>query len=110
VAVDIGTQTCYRRGMSTSHPRKEQTMTPEQFTRELRNLEGMFYRLDKGLLTGRNSASSSDTMDYKYRRLRDAVAADARTEDAPLCSFLDDNPKVAARWDRMERRSVGLPV
>jgi len=96
--------------METTTTTERTTMTPEQFTRELRNLEGMFYRLDKGLLTGRNSASSTDTMDYKYRRLRDAVAADARTDDAPLCAFLDANPRVAARWDRMERRSVGLPV
>ena len=85
-------------------------MTSEDFTRKLKNLEGMYYRLDKGLLTGRNSDSTTATMDFRYRELRDAITADANTDDAPLCSYLDGNPKVAARWDRIERRSVGLPV
>jgi hypothetical protein len=83
-------------------------MTPETFTRKLRNLEGMWYRLDKGLLTGRNSASSDADRPAKYRELRDAITADAKTDDAPLCAFLDANPKIAARWNKIERRTVGL--
>jgi hypothetical protein len=83
-------------------------MTPEAFARELRNLESMYRRLDRGELTGRNSTSSDDTRRAKYERLRDAVAADALTEDAPLCAYLDGNEKLATRWSLMERRSVGL--
>jgi hypothetical protein len=87
-----------------------ETPTVKRFKRELRNLEGMFSRLDSGVLTGRNATSSDDTRRYKYELLRDLVAADAKTDDAPLCTYLDEHPGLAARWDRVERRSVGLPV
>lgn len=82
-------------------------MTPEMFERKLRNLEGMYHRLDAGLLTGRNSASSDQTREMAYRTLADAVAADARTDDAPLCAYLDAKPRTAERWNRIERRAVG---
>lgn len=85
-------------------------MTAEQFNRRLRNLEAMWRRLDSGQLTGRNSTSSDLTREMVYRELRDAVAADARTDDAPLCSYLDANPRVADRFARVERRTVGLPA
>jgi hypothetical protein len=83
-------------------------MTPEQFVRQLNNLEGMFRRLDSGELTGRNSQSSDDGRRRSYERLRDAVRADAQTDDAPICTMLDARPKLAAKWTRLERRSVGL--
>lgn len=84
-------------------------MTPAEFERRLRNLESAWRRLDRGELTGRNAAASDATRAWRYRELRDAVAADARTDQAPLCAFLDNHPTVAGRWDRIERRSVGLP-
>jgi hypothetical protein len=84
--------------------------TPENFTRRLRNLEAMWRRLDRGELTGRNCESSDRTRENTYRALRDAIRADANTDAAPLCAWLDANPKIAARWDRIERRTVGLPV
>lgn len=85
-------------------------MTTETFTRKLKNLEGMWYRLDKGLSGGRNSASTEATMKLRYRELDDAIRADAQTEDAPLCTFLDNNPKLSERWNRLERREFGLPL
>lgn len=83
--------------------------TVDAFTRRLANLESAYRRLDSGQLTGRNSSSSDETRELHYRALRDMIAADAHTDDAPLCTYLDEHPKLAARWDRLERRSVGLP-
>lgn len=81
-------------------------MTPETFQRKLRNLESAWRRQDNGELTGRNRSP----IPAATRELDAAITADAHTDDAPLCTFLDNNPKVAARWSRCERRNVGLPV
>jgi hypothetical protein len=83
-------------------------MTTETFTRKLRNVEGIYYRQDKGYLTGRNATSTDAAIAGYVKTLREAIAQDAQTDAAPLCSFLDDNPKIAARWDKIERRWYGL--
>lgn len=80
-------------------------MTAAEFTRRLRNLEGMQRR--EAALT-RNFEASARTMRMRCAQLRDALAVDARTDDAPLCAFLDAHPGIAARWSRAERRSAGL--
>lgn len=82
-------------------------MSADKFTRYLKSLEGMYYRLDKGISGGRNSASTDATMEARVREMQAAISADAHTDDTPLCSFLDDNPKVAARWNKVERRFFG---
>lgn len=82
-------------------------MTPEQFKREVRNLEAMYRRLDSGALTGRNSTSSDASREAKYRRLRDALLAELWDEASPLFAMLDADEKLAERWNRLERRSVG---
>jgi hypothetical protein len=72
------------------------------FTRELRNTESQYRRMDSGTLTGRNADASADSLSWKLRRLRDLARTDA------VCDALDANPKLAARWNRIERRAAGL--
>jgi len=71
-------------------------------------LAGIYYRQDKGLLTGRNGESTAAAIRSHYAVARDMIAADARTDDAPLCEYLDNHPRLAAKWDALERRVVGL--
>lgn len=74
----------------------------ETFKRRLRNLESSYQRLDSGKLTGRNAAGSDGTRALNYRLLSEL----ARTDE--VCDALDADPKLAARWNRMERRQAGL--
>lgn len=78
------------------------TTALDTFTRTLRNLEGMQRRAST--LT-RNHASSEKTRDMNLRRLRDMVA----TSDE-VCDALDNDPRLAARYNRAERKELGLPV
>lgn len=76
-------------------------------TRLVDALAGCYYRLDKGVSGGRNSESTERTMRWHYTEARDTLAADARTDDAPLCTYLDNNQRLAEKWNRLERRWVG---
>lgn len=72
------------------------------FKRKLRNLESAFRRLDRGELTGRNADASDRTRWMQYEHLRTLAGSDA------VADALDADSNLAARWSRMERRSVGL--
>lgn len=80
------------------------TVQQSTFTRKLRNLESAYRRLDGGQLTGRNSDSSDRTRAMQHADL----AQLARTDS--VCELLDADEKLAARWNRLERRGAGLPV
>lgn len=90
----------------TSNPSHE----VDSFLRKLRNLESMYRRLDSGELTGRNSDASDAGREHAYCDLANLYDEACADDDNPLPEYLDDNPSVAARWHRMERRCVGLPV
>ena len=87
---------------TTTNPEAKMTSTTEQFTRKLRNLEGMYHRMSN--LTGRNSESSDRTREMRFQEL----AAMARTDE--MCDALDSDDRLARRWNRMERRHAGLPA
>ena len=72
------------------------------FARKLRNLEGMYRRLDSGELTGRNSSSSDGTRDMRYAELETLAGL------AVVAAMLDADDRLAARWNRLERRHAGL--
>lgn len=78
--------------------------TTETFKRQLRNLESAYRRFDSGELTGRNCTSSDRYRDAAYRRLADLARTDG------VCDALDADSRLAARWNRLERRQVGLPA
>ena len=75
--------------------------------RLLRNVESMLYRRSTpGLLDGRNSAASDEHLDFSLHRVNDE-----------LCLLEDEfgvgHPAVEAlsrRYNKAERRYVGLPV
>lgn len=77
------------------------TDTTELFKRRLTNLEAAWRNRSNW---SRNAAGSQAGAEYRYRLLREMARTDA------VCDLLDNNPKLAARWNRMERRMVGLPV
>lgn len=79
-----------------------------KFRRHVNGLAGVYYRLDKGLTVGRNADATSETLDWHYSHARDMVAAEARAEEAPVCDYLDSHPKLAAKWNALERRYHGL--
>jgi hypothetical protein len=74
----------------------------DTFKRELRNTESQYRRMDSGELTGRNADGSADRLNWKLNRLREL----ARTDE--VCDALDADDKLAARWNRVERRAAGL--
>lgn len=81
------------------------TNTQNEFTRTLRNLEGMLARRDSGSLTGRNDSASQDGMRRHARRLHNMIL-----DHEDVGAMLDANPRMAARYDRAERRVYGMPV
>jgi len=87
----------------------QETTTPQikKFRRHADAAAGIYYRLDKGLTGGRNSESTERTLEWHIRSAQQMIAEDARTDDAPLCTYLDENPKLADKWNRLERRFFG---
>ncbi len=78
------------------------TAKTDTFKRELRNTESQYRRMDSGTLTGRNANGSSDSLDWKLNRLREL----SRTDE--VLDALDADEKLAARWNKVERRAAGL--
>lgn len=80
------------------------------FRRHVRAAAGVYARQDSGQLTGRNGNLTADSLDYHVRKATELLTADAHTDDAPLCAYLDTprGAKLAAAWSRVERRHVGL--
>lgn len=74
------------------------------FVKKLTNLENAFKRLDRGELTGRNAVASDATRRMRYDELAELARTDA------VCDLLDAYAYLAARWNRIERRMVGLPA
>lgn len=79
---------------------------PEQatarFMRTLRNLESVLYRQRTGQYTGRNTPA--DPTDYVKSLHALVLCSDA------VAGMLDSNDKLAARYNRAERRAYGLYV
>jgi hypothetical protein len=64
------------------------------------NLAAMYYRRDRPMqLVGRNSAAGDQTLDANWRRLQAALEAGGFEE-------LDADPRLAARYRRLERRHL----
>lgn len=80
------------------------------FERTVSSLAGIYYRRDKGLLTGRNSSSTDRTIDALVKHARELLRAELDDDQSPLFAELDRRPKLAAKWDRLERRYYGLPA
>lgn len=85
-------------------------LTVKRFQRHVTALSGIYYRLDKGISGGRNSRATDTALAMHVKQAREILAADARTDDAPLCAYLDSHPKLAAKWNALERRYYGLPA
>jgi hypothetical protein len=81
-----------------------------EFERTVTALAGIYYRRDRGILTGRNSSSTDDYVDALVKRARALLRAELDDENSPLYAELDRRPKLAAKWDRLERRYYGLPA
>ena len=80
-----------------------------QFERHVTALAGIYYRRDKGLLTGRNAASTDAGIDAHFNAARALLRAELNDDDSPLYAELERRPRLAAKWDRLERRYYGLP-
>lgn len=72
-------------------------MTRSDTDRHLRALEGMFYRLDTGRSGLRNHEATSRALAAHWRDLRAALEAGGFEE-------LDNNPALARRYSKIERR------
>src|SRR5215471_14110021 len=82
--------------------------TLEQFRRHVTALRGIYYRMDTGTLTGRNSDATAEALDMHYDAARALLRADAATDANPICDYLDTHERFAASWNALERRYVGL--
>lgn len=80
-----------------------------KFERHVSLLAGIYYRLDSGGLTGRNATSTDRGIDAHFDAARALLAAELADDDSPLYAELERRPKLAAKWDRLERRYFGLP-
>ena len=80
----------------------------EKFKRHVTAISGIYYRIDNGLLTGRNSNSTDHTLEMHVRSARALITMDADTVDSPLCTYLDNNDRLAKKWNALERRFFGL--
>lgn len=69
--------------------------------RHIRAIEGIYYRRDRSLTTGRNAAATDDTLEWHWRNLAAALEAGGFEE-------LDARDSLARRYSRIERRRVGL--
>lgn len=85
------------------------TTSADKFRKTLRNIEAIYRRLDSNVLTGRNSVSTEASLAKHVKTLRSLISEDAHSDTSPLCDLLDSDAKLAARWDRVERRYYGLP-
>lgn len=83
-----------------------------EFRRHVQSASATYRRMDTGQLTGRNSNATADGLDYSVREARAVLTADAWTDEAPLCAYLDSSrgARLAAAWDRVERRHAGLTM
>ena len=82
--------------------------TVARFERSVRNAESVYRRLDRGELTGRNSDATDATIRGHVETCRALMKAELHDDDSPLFAWLDAHPKLAERWDRIERRYYGL--
>ena len=88
-------------------------MTPgtdvvKKFRRHVDALSGIYYRLDKGISGGRNANSTTLALESHVRAARALIHEDANTDDAPLCTYLDEHPRLSDKWNALERRFFGL--
>lgn len=70
-----------------------------RFARMMSNLEAALRRYDP---RGRNAEASKATQEWRFRLLQDM----ARTDE--VCDLLDNNPTLASRWNKLERKMAGL--
>lgn len=81
-----------------------------KFLAAVKSLDGMFYRLDSGRLTGRNGDSFERTLAWRFEQANECMRAALASDAEGLCEYLDTHPAAAAKWNRLERRMVGLAV
>jgi hypothetical protein len=82
----------------------------DKLERQARNLDSTLYRLRTGQSGGRNSHSTEATLTVGYAAGKALLA-----EACALATDADDQPgtrfdRVAAKWNRTERRYNGLAV
>jgi hypothetical protein len=80
--------------METTTNREGNMTTTEKLTR---NMLATYYRMDRGESSGRQS--TLDNLDWNWNRLKEALAAGGYEE-------LDCNPKLAAKYAKLERRHL----
>lgn len=93
----------------------EETMTQasdttivNSFKRHVDVAAGIYYRQDSGRLTGRNSESTDQWLAHNVRAAQQMLRDALQSDDTTLFDYLDAHPRYAAKWDRIERRFVGL--
>lgn len=86
--------------------------TVEQFRRHVRGAAGIYGRIDREQLTGRNGDATAAGLDYHVAEAKRLLAADVADPKGPICDYLDTprGRRLAEAWNRVERRHVGLPV
>jgi len=80
----------------------------EKFKRHVTAISGIYYRIDKGLLTGRNSDATDRSLEMHVRSAQALITMDADTVGSPLCTYLDNNDRLSKKWNALERRFFGL--
>ena len=78
---------------------QEKDMAQTQTRKSLTALAGMYYRLDTGQSGTRNHEATSRALDAHWNALRKALEDGGYEE-------LDANPKLAAKYSKLERRHL----
>lgn len=76
----------------------------EKLDREMKSLEGIFYRRDQALTTGRNAESTDALIDARWRNLWELLSQPGGYE------VLDKNKRMSDRYKKLERKMAGLPT
>ena len=83
------------------------TNSIDNFRRHVRAATGIYSRIDKGQLTGRNAKSTDDNLRWHIEEAQLILSAACISDDDPLPEYLDRNTRLAESWRRVERRWVG---
>ncbi len=76
----------------------------EKIDREMKSLEGIFYRRDQALNTGRNVEATDSLIDARWRNLSELLDQPGGYE------VLDQYKRLSDRYKKLERKMAGLPT
>lgn len=89
-------------------PAASSSSSVAKFERHVTALAGVYRRMDRGELTGRNSDATERTIDGHYRDAAALLKAELDDEASPIYAELERRPRLAAKWYALERRYFGL--